>query len=90
MINQWQLVLEKHLSTKRNKRSENQYVRNSCHEFALLNLDISECQVESLASEHSNYSHNCHDDANCTNTKGSFFCTCHHGYSGNGVICVGN
>lgn len=72
------------------KWKERKYVRNSCHEFALLNLDISECQVESLASEHSNYSHNCHNDANCTNTKGSFYCTCHHGYSGNGVICVGN
>ena len=58
--------------------------------FVLLNLDISECQVETLAIEHSNYSHNCHDDANCTNTKGSFYCTCHHGYSGDGVICVGN
>ena len=58
--------------------------------FVLLNLDISECQAETLASEHSHYSHNCHDDANCTNTKGSFYCTCHHGYSGDGVICVGD
>ena len=58
--------------------------------FVLLNLDISECQVETLAIEHSNYSHNCDDDANCTNTKGSFYCTSHHRYSGDGVICVGN
>ena len=29
-------------------------------------LDISECQTEALAPHHSNYAHNCHDDANCT------------------------
>ena len=31
----------------------------------------------------------CHADANCTNTKGSFYCTCLNGYSGNGGECVG-
>ena len=52
-------------------------------------VDINECQSNELASNHSHYAHNCHVDANCTNTKGSFFCTCHTGYSGDGVICQG-
>ena len=43
-------------------------------------LDINECTAGT---------HNCHADANCTNTKGSFYCTCHTGYSGDGVTCVG-
>ena len=43
-------------------------------------LDIEECATET---------DNCHVDANCTNTKGSFYCTCHTGYSGDGVICKG-
>ena len=33
--------------------------------------------------------HNCDADANCTNIKGSFYCTCHTGFSGDGISCVG-
>jgi hypothetical protein len=32
---------------------------------------------------------NCHADALCTNTKGSYNCTCHLGYQGDGVTCIG-
>ena len=42
--------------------------------------DIQECATNT---------DNCHGDANCTNTKGSFYCTCHHGYTGDGVTCNG-
>ena len=31
----------------------------------------------------------CHSDANCTNTKGSYKCMCHHGYNGDGYNCTG-
>ena len=31
----------------------------------------------------------CHSDAQCTNTDGSFMCTCKIGYTGNGFACTG-
>ena len=41
--------------------------------------DINECD---------NNEHNCHVNANCTDTDGSFLCTCHSGYEGNGTNCT--
>ncbi|XP_072048166.1 uncharacterized protein [Amphiura filiformis] len=32
--------------------------------------------------------HDCHDDATCTNTYGSFTCACNIGYNGDGVTCT--
>ena len=31
---------------------------------------------------------NCHVNANCTNTEGSFTCSCNPGYTGDGVNCT--
>ena len=33
--------------------------------------------------------HNCDSNATCTNTNGSFSCSCNSGYSGNGFACNG-
>ncbi|CAH1277274.1 EGF [Branchiostoma lanceolatum] len=33
---------------------------------------------------------NCHDNATCTNTDGSFTCACNDGYGGDGVNCAVN
>ena len=47
----------------------------------LLSLpDINECVTNE---------HNCHDDATCNNTKGSWKCFCNQGYKGNGADCDG-
>ena len=46
-----------------------------------LSSDINEC---------TNATHNCDDNATCTNLDGSFNCTCDPGYMGNGIYCEGN
>ena len=43
-------------------------------------LDIDECSDKTAR---------CHEDANCTNTGGSFNCTCKLGFIGDGLDCVG-
>ena len=42
-----------------------------------ITADFNECQSNT---------DNCNVSANCTNTPGSFFCTCKPGYTGDGVI----
>ena len=42
--------------------------------------DLDECQEQK---------HNCNDMAHCSNTVGSFNCTCLQGFTGDGVICAG-
>ena len=32
----------------------------------------------------------CDENANCTNTDGSYNCSCNHGYEGDGFNCTGN
>lgn len=52
--------------------------------YSLLNLhplkDFDECGV---------HVDNCSLHATCSNTEGSFNCTCNEGYVGSGVICEG-
>ena len=47
----------------------------------LVSQDINECEDPG--------SNNCHQNANCTDTIGSYTCTCMLGYSGNGSLCDG-
>ena len=44
-------------------------------------LDINECSNVD--------DNNCHENAICTNTNGSFTCQCQNGYTGNGTTCNG-
>ena len=43
--------------------------------------DIDECANDTL--------NDCSPNANCTNTNGSYTCSCDTGYSGDGFNCVG-
>ena len=43
--------------------------------------DINECEAVPSV---------CHSDAVCTDSDGSYECTCKEGYSGNGINCTGN
>lgn len=41
--------------------------------------DINECDT--------GYNNICNESANCTDTDGSYYCTCLTGYSGDGINC---
>ena len=43
-------------------------------------LDIDECVLDTS---------DCDTNAMCTNTNGSFTCTCNDGYNGTGTTCIG-
>ena len=45
----------------------------------ILMTDIDECLEDP-----------CHSNATCSNTDGSYSCSCNTGYSGNGFSCTGN
>ena len=42
--------------------------------------DIDECELETDT---------CDVNAECTNTDGSYTCSCNAGYSGDGMTCIG-
>jgi len=50
------------------------------NKIIILIIDLNECTLGT---------HDCHAQATCTNTIGSFTCACKTGYSGNGVTCTG-
>ena len=49
------------------------------HTFIHL-VDINECELETYP---------CNSNASCTDTEGSFNCTCREGFEGNGFNCTG-
>ena len=50
----------------------------SCMNFII--ADINECELETYP---------CSSNANCTDTDGSFNCTCREGFEGDGFNCTG-
>lgn len=74
------------------KRLNRMVLKGNCSHFLVTFFmlpDINECAPDGLTSLYSYYAHDCHDDANCSNTEGSYFCSCLVGFSGNGVTCLG-
>ena len=47
--------------------------------YKSVSSDIDECATND---------HDCHADATCTDTTGSFACKCNFGYEGNGISCT--
>ena len=55
------------------------YVRVRYNVFLYTHLDIDECSMDV-----------CHVNATCSNTAGSYECTCLSGFSGDGLTCTGS
>ena len=51
----------------------------SCLVFRVCDKDVDECSDPSK--------HKCSKEATCTDTVGSFICSCNAGFNGNGVSC---
>ena len=87
------MVLEKLHVSKSTKYVDNKFTTNNVlltSTVICLSLDLNECNISSIPEKYIHLAHNCHVDANCTNTKGSYYCTCVKGYSGDGSgTCVG-
>ena len=49
-----------------------------CVKYVFFLPDIDECKINV-----------CHHNASCTNTQGSYNCTCNPGYIGDGLNCKG-
>ena len=61
-------------------RCVNEYFLHENKSTNSLFLEINECSAGT---------DNCDANADCTNTVGSYNCTCKSGYSGDGVTCTG-
>ena len=72
-------------------QSPQYFFRRFVHVFILVNLywGLMFCCVVIDVNECANNNGNCHSQANCTNTPGTFTCTCLDGYSGDGITCSG-
>ena len=55
-------------------------VKNTNSFFHYVPSDFDECSLEPKP---------CDNNATCSNTDGSFICTCKEGFSGNGTVCEG-
>ena len=57
-----------------------EYIICTSTRILILSLDVDECALGI---------NNCSPNAYCTNTAGSYYCTCKSGFSGSGYICTG-
>ena len=71
---------------------------SNCYKSVKMSPFMSWCQMWKFFSNYSLQDVNecsmnmsrCDENANCTNTDGSYNCSCNHGYEGDGFKCTGN